>query len=72
MGFRAFPERWRAPHYLCLTYDREPPRALTEALAARHVYVSVRGSAIRVTPHVYNSAEDVERFIEVATQVARR
>ncbi len=32
-------------------------------LAREKVFVSVRGSSIRVTPHVYNATEDGERLI---------
>jgi selenocysteine lyase/cysteine desulfurase len=71
MGFSAVPDRWRAPHYLCLTSEREPPRALAGALAARQVWVSVRGSSIRVTPHVYNTPEDLDRFIEAMRTATR-
>jgi selenocysteine lyase/cysteine desulfurase len=28
------------------------------------VFVSTRGPALRVTPHVYNDAADVARFLE--------
>ena len=38
---------------------------MPEKLAAANVFISVRGSSIRVTPHVYNSVADVERLIEV-------
>ena len=71
MGFRAWPERWRAPHYLCLTSDTLAASTLARALTARQTYVSVRGNAIRITPHLYNSAEDVGRFIEAVGQVVR-
>jgi len=36
-----------------------------EVLANERVFVSVRGTSIRVTPHVYNSKEDVDRFLEL-------
>ncbi|MCC7242296.1 MAG: aminotransferase class V-fold PLP-dependent enzyme [Acidobacteria bacterium] len=43
---------------------RTPPgvdiQALAATLAARCVHVSLRGSAVRVSPHVYNDARDVE------------
>jgi uncharacterized repeat protein (TIGR03803 family) len=39
------------------------PRELPEMLAREKVFVSVRGSSIRVTPHVYNTVEDGERLI---------
>ncbi len=34
-------------------------------LESRNIYVSVRGSSIRVAPHLYNTAEDVEMLSEV-------
>jgi selenocysteine lyase/cysteine desulfurase len=37
--------------------------AIAERLRARKVYVSLRGSAIRVSPHVYNDARDVEALM---------
>ncbi len=33
-------------------------------LAARKVFVSVRGDSIRVSPHLYNSEADVDRLLE--------
>jgi selenocysteine lyase/cysteine desulfurase len=33
-------------------------------LAARKVFVSVRGDSIRVSPHLYNTAADVDRLLE--------
>jgi selenocysteine lyase/cysteine desulfurase len=35
------------------------PETVRAALAARHIQVSVRGSSLRVSPHVYNSADDL-------------
>jgi selenocysteine lyase/cysteine desulfurase len=29
------------------------------------VFASVRGDALRVTPHLYNNATDVERLLKV-------
>ncbi len=63
MGFSAPREPLRAPHYLALRRKELIPRELPEALAREKVFVSVRGSSIRVTPHVYNTTEDCERFI---------
>ena len=36
--------------------------ALVERMAAAGVYVSVRGGAIRVSPHLYNDEADVKRL----------
>ncbi len=63
LGFSAPDEPLRAPHYLCLRREEAIPKELPEMLAREKVYVSVRGSSIRVTPHVYNAIEDCERLI---------
>lgn len=55
----------RAGHYLGLRFPRGLPKGLPERLAAERVYVSVRGSAMRVTPHVYNTPADVDRLFRV-------
>jgi selenocysteine lyase/cysteine desulfurase len=65
LGFTSPREGLRAPHYLCLRRKDGVPKGLTERLAKKQVYVSVRGSSIRVTPNVYNNSTDVERLIEV-------
>ncbi len=36
---------------------------LTAKFAERNVYVSLRGNAIRVSPHVYNTVGDFEKFV---------
>jgi selenocysteine lyase/cysteine desulfurase len=63
LGFFAPAEPLRAPHYLALRRKEAIPKELPEILAREKVFVSVRGSSIRVTPHVYNTAEDGERLI---------
>jgi selenocysteine lyase/cysteine desulfurase len=39
-------------------------------LAREKVFVSVRGSSVRVTPNVYNSASDAERLIACLRRTA--
>ena len=63
IGFSSPPEALRAPHYLCLRREVGVPSDLPAALASKKVFVSLRGSSIRVTPHEYNSAQDVDRLI---------
>lgn len=38
--------------------------AVNDRLRARRVHVSLRGSAIRVSPHVYNDARDIDALID--------
>lgn len=40
-------------------------------LAAQQIHVSVRGSAVRVAPHVYNDAGDLERLVDALAQLNR-
>ncbi len=62
LGLAAAAPALRAPHYLGLRHPEGLPPGLGDRLAANGVYVSTRGSALRVTPHLYNDAEDLARF----------
>ena len=70
LGFSSPPEKLRAPHYLCLRRKRGIPSQLTDLLAQEKVFVSVRGSSVRVTPHVYNSSDDLGRLIACLKRIA--
>ena len=52
----------RAGHFLGLRFAGGVPPGLLDALARERVYVSVRGSSMRVTPHLYNTDADVDRL----------
>ena len=67
-GWNTPPERLRAPHYVCLRSATPPPESLQENLAKERVYVSLRGKSIRVTPHVFNSEEDIDRLLHLLKQ----
>jgi len=70
LGFFAPAEPWRAPHYLALRRKTAIPKELPEMLAREKVFVSVRGSSIRVTPHVYNTVDDCERLVACLRRIA--
>ena len=63
LGFGVDDESNRCPHLFALRVpggmDVED---LQRRLAARNVFVSARGNALRISPHVYNDARDVERL----------
>jgi len=63
MGFTAVPTDRRAGHYLGLRHPRGIPPGLAGQLAESRIYVSVRGPSLRVTPHLYNTAADRDRFV---------
>lgn len=63
LGLGAAPASLRAGHFLGLRFPGGGlPAGLLAALAAEQVYVSVRGASMRVTPHLYNTDEDVDRL----------
>src|SRR5262249_22248921 len=57
--------RMRAPHILSLGFRDGWRRGLIEQLAEEHVFVAPRLGRMRITPHVYNDENDVDRFVEV-------
>ncbi|MFT5391373.1 MAG: selenocysteine lyase/cysteine desulfurase [Gammaproteobacteria bacterium] len=67
LGAGALARPVRAPHFLGLTLpqalDSTQIDAVARALARDGVFVSVRGRSLRVTPHLYNSDEDVDRLM---------
>ena len=52
----------RAPHFLGIRFPTGLPAGLTEHLRDQQIYVSVRGEALRVTPYLYNTENDLARF----------
>jgi selenocysteine lyase/cysteine desulfurase len=70
-GIGSVPAHRRAGHYLGLRFDGGIPPELPERLAANNVHVSVRGQAMRVTPHLWNTEEDVEKLFAVLRTVLK-
>jgi selenocysteine lyase/cysteine desulfurase len=72
-GVRGLPvtvpeRRLRAPHVLCLKFDRGMPAGLVAALAAEKIYVAPRLGRMRISPHVYNDEHDVDRLVTALRQ----
>lgn len=69
LGVEAVPARRRARHMVGLRLGPDAPQDLAERLAAENVFVSVRAGSVRVSPHLYNTEEDVERLFTVLEKV---
>lgn len=65
MGCRVLPADRRVGHMLGIRFPEGLPDSLPRRLEEARVLVSVRGDAIRVAPHLYNSEDDVSRFLAV-------
>jgi selenocysteine lyase/cysteine desulfurase len=49
---------------VCFRQAANSPAALAERLCAAGVIISLRGDVIRISPHFYNTEEEVERLLE--------
>ena len=59
------PSHLRSGHLLGVRFPQGVPMAMVERLSQNNVYVSVRGNSIRISPHVYNSQQDLDKFFAV-------
>jgi selenocysteine lyase/cysteine desulfurase len=63
------PAPQRVGHIVGLRLPKGIPAGLLERLAEEKVYVSIRGDSIRIAPHLYNDAGDVERLFDVLKEL---
>lgn len=63
LGLECLGAQQRAGHFLGLRFPRGVPDGLLEELRRAHVFVSVRGDSLRITPHLYNDDADEERLL---------
>lgn len=72
LGYAVEERPWRAAHLVGLRVPaRVPSDRLAAALAAHGVRVSMRGDAVRVSPHVYDDDADVDALLAALTVAAR-
>jgi len=71
LGLTVAPPDARAPHMLGLELPPDAARRAAAALAEEGVVVSMRGSSLRISPHLHINQEDVDRLMEaVASAVS--
>lgn len=64
-GFQIEDEKWRGHHMFGVRLPNHISiEKLSETFAEHHIHVSVRGSSVRVSPHLYNDEKDIEVFRE--------
>lgn len=69
-GVQIPDEAIRAPHVLSLGFPAGMKDGLIEALAAEGVHVAPRLGRMRISPHVYNDEQDVEKFVATFRRLA--
>jgi selenocysteine lyase/cysteine desulfurase len=64
-GYSVLPRTERLGHMIGIRLPGGIPDGLIKRLTEAKIYVSLRGDAIRVSPHVYNNRADVDRLFEL-------
>ena len=72
LGFETPKRALCAGHFLGIRHPNGLPKDATKQLAMDAVYVSVRGDSLRVTPHLYNNTDDIDRLIQSLSRLAPR
>ena len=62
----------RVPHMLGIAFPDEARGAVAAALAGAGVFAGVRGSSLRVSPHLWTTDQDVERLVGALTKATNR
>ncbi len=70
LGFRVPAADRHVGHIIGLRMPGGLPADLNDRLSSAGVYISIRGDSIRVAPHLYNDAGDIDRLFEVLSAVA--
>jgi len=64
-GVSTLDPSMRSPHFIGLKYQNGITQSLVERLQRENIYVSVRGSSLRISPHLYNDDNDIDRLLSV-------
>ncbi|MCU1296024.1 MAG: Cysteine desulfurase [Acidobacteriaceae bacterium] len=62
--YSVLPRTERLGHMIGIRLPGGIPAGLMKRLTEAQIYVSLRGDAIRVSPHLYNSRADIDRLFE--------
>ena len=68
LGLNVAPALKRAGHMLGLRFSGKMPTDLVDRLSEKKIYVSVRGNSIRVSPHLYNTGQEIEKFLKILSE----
>lgn len=64
IGLSVAPRQFRAGHMVGLRWKERWPDDFRSALVAANIHVSYRGTGMRVSPHLYNSVEDMDKLAD--------
>ena len=71
LGFGVEDPEWRGPHILGIRMPAGVDlAAVSQQLLAGSIHASLRGSALRVSPHLYNTVDDLEPLVSILRDAA--
>jgi len=71
-GYRIEDEKWRGHHMFGIRLpDHITQEILHKKLNERNIHLSVRGSAIRIAPNVYNDEQDIKALLNLLSEVGK-
>jgi selenocysteine lyase/cysteine desulfurase len=68
IGMSVASKTFRSPHLIGVKFSDALPDDLSARLATQNVFVSVRGDSIRISPHLYNTDAEIDRFFALIRQ----
>jgi len=71
LGYSVARRDERGPHMLGVGLPRDAASAIADELRQRGVISSVRGSSLRIAPHLHTTPEDIERLAQALEAAAR-
>lgn len=72
LGFKVPPRERRGQHMIGIRMEGALPMDLASQLAEQNIFVSVRGNAIRISPHLYNHEGDIHRLFSTLEWLLKR
>lgn len=69
LGLSSVRPEFRAGHFLGLRFPGGIPDDLLPRMIADNIYGSVRGSSLRITPHLFNNDQDIERLFDLLKKI---
>ena len=70
MGCVSLPADSRVSHMIGIRLPNGISESLAKRLSDARIYVSIRGDALRIAPHLYNDESDIERLFGVLRESA--
>ena len=68
-GFDPMPERLRSAHILGLQVPEAKRAAVLPGLESANCYAALRGSSLRIAPHLHTTADDVTRLVDILAAI---